>query len=154
MNYTTSSNLPSNYVMSICEDHNENIWLSTYDQGICCLKEGTITSYNILNSAINNNTIWTSICKKDGTLLFGSSAGLVEIKNEIITTYSELDWLPSNKITSLYEDSKYRLWIGCSKGLAIIDKNLKYTFNEASEFRGRKIRAICPFKKLTVCWFK
>ena len=81
VNYTTSSKLPSNYVMSICEDLDNNIWLSTYDQGICCLKGNEITHFNIKNSALINNTIWTSICKKDGALLFGSSGGLVEFKN-------------------------------------------------------------------------
>ncbi|MDG2369542.1 MAG: two-component regulator propeller domain-containing protein [Flavobacteriales bacterium] len=146
VNYTTSSKLPSNYVMSICEDSENNIWLSTYDQGVCCLKGDKITHYNIKNSALINNTIWTSICRKDGTLLFGSSGGLVELKNGKIRNYANLDWLPSNRITSLFEDSKNRIWIGCSKGLAIIDKELKYTFNETSEFRGRKIRAISPFK--------
>ncbi|MAP01942.1 MAG: hypothetical protein CMD01_03900 [Flavobacteriales bacterium] len=150
VNYTTRTGLPSNYVMSICQDQQNNFWLSTYDEGICCLKNNSTLNYNIKNSAIKNNTVWSSVCTKDNQLYFGTSGGLVKIKNGEITTYSNESWLPSNKITSLYEDEKNRLWIGCSKGLAIIDKNIKYTFNTSSGFKGKKIRSICAFENQIV----
>ena len=149
VNYTTNSGLPSNYIMSICQDLKKNIWLSTYGEGICCLKNNNIINFNINNSAIKNNTIWTSLCTNEGKLLFGSSGGLIEISNEQINTYSNVDWLPSNKITSLYEDRKNRIWIGGKRGLTVLDNQLKYVFNEESEFKGRNLRTICSFNELT-----
>lgn len=44
-----------------------------------------------------------------------------------ITNYTEEDGLPSNKIRSLFFDSKENLWIGTYKGLAILDSNNKLT---------------------------
>lgn len=149
VNYTKSTGLPSNYVMSICQDNDDNMWFSTYDEGIYCIKNNTTINYNINNSSLKNNTVWTSICTKDGKLLFGSSDGLVEINGGQITTFSNVDWLPSNKITSLFQDKKDRIWIGCKRGLTILDKDVKYIFNESSEFKGRNLRAICSYKELT-----
>ena len=150
VNYTKETGLPSNYVMSIIQDNQSNYWFSTYDRGLCYYnsKEEKIINYNNDNSNLKNNTVWTSTFTSDNSLWFGTGGGLIQIKEGEMKSFKNLDWLPSNKITSLYEDQQKRLWIGCSKGMAIIDGDLQYSFNDKSEFFGRNIRCIKEFNAL------
>jgi len=151
VNYTKEAGLPSNYVMSIIQDYNQNYWFSTYDRGLCYYNysDDEIINYHTLNSNLKNNTVWTSICTSDSSLWFGTSSGLIHFKNGEMESYKDLKWLPSNKITSLYEDELKRLWIGCSKGIAVLDKEFQFSFNDQSEFYGRNIRCIKEFDDFT-----
>ena len=77
-----------------------------------------------------SNTIQEITGYKDN-IFIGTNEGLsVLVKNGddyTITNYTEEDGLPSNKIRSLFFDSKENLWIGTYKGLAILDSNNKLT---------------------------
>ncbi len=151
VNFTKETGLPSNYIMSIIQDHKKNYWFSTYDRGLCFYNylNKKITTYNALNSKLENNTVWSSIHTSDSSLWFGTGYGLIHIKNGQMESFIDEEWLPSNKITSLYEDKNGKLWVGCSKGIAIIDEELNYTFNDQSEFYGRNIRCIKEFDQYT-----
>ena len=151
VNFNKKTGLPSDYIMSITQDFDNNYWFSTYDGGFCYFdqKKNQVKSYNTTNSKLSNNTVWTSITTRDSSLWFGTGSGLIQLKNGNLNSYENLDWLPSDKITALHEDDLGRLWVGCSKGIAIIDGELKFCFNNQSEFFGRNIRCIKQFDNYT-----
>ena len=104
--------------------------MGTDEQGINIM-DGKSTKYiNTENSNLLSNTIQDITGYKDN-IFIGTNEGLsVLVKNGddyTITNYTEEDGLPSNKIRSLFFDSKENLWIGTYKGLAILDSNNNLT---------------------------
>ena len=115
-------------VQGIYKDDDNLVWMGTSEQGINIM-DGKKTQYiNTENSNLLSDTIQDITGYKDN-IFIGTNDGLsVLVKNGdncTITNYTEEDGLPSNKIRSLFYDSKGNLWIGTNKGLAILDSNNK-----------------------------
>ncbi len=85
--YTTRDGLPGNSVTGIVADNNGNLWLSG-DEGICRFTppdlinaKAICRNYN-MSDGLPGNEYYNNTCVKgdDGTLYFGSNAGVVTFK--------------------------------------------------------------------------
>ena len=129
-NPNDNDSINGDMIQGIYKDDDNLVWMGTGEQGINIM-DGKSTQYiNTENSNLLSNTIQDITGYKDN-IFIGTSEGLsVLVKNGddyTITNYTEEDGLPSNKIRSLFFDSKENLWIGTYKGLAILDSNNKLT---------------------------
>lgn len=158
--------LISNYVKCILEDRAGHIWMAT-DKGITKL----VAPYKGLNFA---NSI--SVCKKismpfsdgvtsmaqsnDGNIWCGTIQGAVCIdantngaELKIKSTYTIANGLPNNYVTSLYNDSKGKLWLSTIAGLSMlaksdhanledIDKNKFINYNKSNGLIDNNITSI------------
>ena len=108
--YTIKDGLPDNSVNGILEDNNHNFWLST-NNGICKLtfhnssvngklkRKITCRNFNMSDGLPGGEFYWSNCLKgNDGTLYFGSLAGLVAIKPDQMN-YNK--FIPPVLITSL-----------------------------------------------------
>ena len=115
-------------VLGIYKDDDNLVWLGTSEQGINIMDGEKISYINTQNSDLISNVIHDITGYKDKVFI-GTNDGLsVLVKNENdynITNYTEKEGLPSNKIRSLFADSKGNLFIGTNNGLAILDSNNK-----------------------------
>ncbi|MCX6150586.1 MAG: histidine kinase [Ignavibacteriales bacterium] len=122
-----SSNI--NRINKIFEDTQKNVWIGT-NLGLCKLnflsnnsgkagwKKSFFPSNTILNSRINSvfqdneNKIW-----------FTGDKGVANynLKNDSVTSYTNILGYDLSSSTSLVSDSKNRIWIGNMKGLYLID---------------------------------
>ena len=113
-------------VLGIYKDDDNLVWLGTSEQGINIMDGEKISYINTQNSDLISNVIHDITGYKDKVFI-GTNDGLsVLVKNENeynITNYTEKEGLPSNKIRSLFADSKGNLFIGTNNGLAILDSN-------------------------------
>jgi sensor histidine kinase YesM len=140
--YTTSSGLSSNYVMTIIQDAEKRVWLGTYGGGITTLKSQEINYYTTTNNRLINNIVWTSLRDHENNLWFGTSDGLVKIQQTHIQTYRD-DWfLPSRKITALYQDNLGYLYVGTAKGLAVRRHGNWNKYDDSLSLNLKNIRAI------------
>ncbi len=121
------NSLSGNIIHGIYEDDEKTLWVGTNENGVNIINGDIIKHLNKENSNLISNLI-EDITGFNNYVFIGTNEGLsVLVKNDnndyTITNYTDKDGLPSNKIRSLFIDSKGYLWIGTNKGLAILDIN-------------------------------
>lgn len=140
--YNNTTGINSNYVMSVIQDSTNKYWFSTYGSGITTIANGKSDYYTSENNKLENNIVWTSLKDSKNCLWFGTSEGLVKMANNNITLYINEWWLPSNKITSIYEGNDKSLYIGTSKGLAIKKDAIWSKYDDSLGLNLKNIRSI------------
>ena len=124
-----NNSISGNVIHGIYEDDDKTLWIGTNESGINVINGESTKHLNKENSNLASDLI-EDITGFKNYIFIGTNEGLsVLVKNDkdaenyTITNYTEKDGLPSNKIKSLFIDSKGYLWIGTKKGLAILDIN-------------------------------
>lgn len=129
--------LSSNYVTSLCEDAEGNIWIGTFGAGLN--KYNTISNkfeqviLNSENQVNSSPSVITSICDdKRGTLFVGTTNGLYAIclETNSISAYKEnpssKNSISGNNILSIYCDKTGKIWLAIEgKGVNIFDATKK-----------------------------
>ena len=124
------NSLSGNIINGIYEDNDNTLWVGTNENGVNLINGDSIKHLNKGNSNLISDLI-EDITGFNNYVFIGTNEGLSVLEktdndNYTITNYTDEDGLPSNKIRSLFIDSKGYLWIGTNKGLAILDvKNEK-----------------------------
>lgn len=134
--------ISSNVIHGIYEDDDKTLWIGTNESGVSIINGQNINNINKDNSNLISNFI-EDITGFENNIFIGTNEGLsVLVKHDrnggkfTIKNYTTEDGLPSNKIRSLFIDSKGDLWIGTNKGLAILDRtnnkiiNMNYILDE------------------------
>ena len=123
------NSISGNVIHGIYEDDDKTLWIGTNKSGVNIINGESIKHLNKENSNIVSDLI-EDITGFKNYIFIGTNEGLSVLvkndktaKNYTITNYTTKDGLPSNKIRSLFIDSKGYLWIGTNKGLAILDIN-------------------------------
>ena len=123
------NSISGNVIHGIYEDDDKTLWIGTNESGVNVINGESIKHLNKENSNIVSDLI-EDITGFKNYIFIGTNEGLSVLvkndktaKNYTITNYTTKDGLPSNKIRSLFIDSKGYLWIGTKKGLAILDIN-------------------------------
>lgn len=107
--------LGTNYIRSLFEDGQGQMWVS-YSSGVACLANGeVITNYPAEN--FPDLLLRTAIVDRRGTLWVGSRNGLSRQRN-LVTTFYKAEGLPDNIVSALHEDRRGVLWVGTYGGLA------------------------------------
>ena len=123
------NSISGNVIHGIYEDDDKTLWIGTNESGVNIINGESIKHLNKENSNLVSDLI-EDITGFKNYIFIGTNEGLSVLvkndktaKNYTITNYTTKDGLPSNKIRSLFIDSKGYLWIGTNKGLAILDIN-------------------------------
>ncbi|MDY3000837.1 MAG: two-component regulator propeller domain-containing protein [Romboutsia timonensis] len=123
------NSISGNVIHGIYEDDDKTLWIGTNESGVNIINGESIRHLNKENSNLISDLI-EDITGFKNYIFIGTNEGLSVLvkndktaKNYTITNYTTKDGLPSNKIRSLFIDSKGYLWIGTNKGLAILDTN-------------------------------
>jgi len=101
-------------VMSICYDSNSNFIIGT-DKGIY---SHNIATNNYKKYSILSKEFITKIIKTDSIFIAGSKNGIYLFNNENILAHFDVNnsSLLTNNISTLFKDSKNRIWIGTNGG--------------------------------------
>lgn len=120
------NSLSGDVIHGIYKDDDNLVWMGTSENGINIMNGYEIKYLSTENSNLLSNTIQDITGYKDKVFI-GTNDGLSVVakgsENYTITNYTEEDGLPSNKIRSLFVDSKGYLFIGTNKGLAVLDND-------------------------------
>ena len=131
--------ISDNVIHGIYEDNDNILWIGTNESGVNIINKENLKNLNKENvkplNKENSNLISNSIEDITGfgdKIFIGTNDGLSVLSKQdktadsyTITNYTEDNGLPSNKIRSLFVDSKGYLWIGTREGVAILDTNNK-----------------------------
>jgi ligand-binding sensor domain-containing protein len=114
---SSKQGLNSDLMLSFCEDEDENIWFSSYGDGVAVKNKLGFEHFTSFNSGLANNTVWCSLKDSEEKLWFGTANGLSIYANGFLKNLNEKDGLPSKKVQSLYQDKNNILWIGTREGV-------------------------------------
>lgn len=146
ISYTTSDGLPGNSVSGIVADNNGNLWL-TGDEGICRFTApGFINTKPIcrnytMSDGLPGNEYYINNCVKgdDGTLYFGSNAGIVAFKpddlkdNSFIPPVLITDFSVFNKpVTPNDSTGILKIPVDETKGIKLSYRQNNFTFTFAA----------------------
>ena len=123
------NSISGNVIHGIYEDDDKTLWIGTNESGVNVINGESIKHLNKENGNLVSDLIEDITGFKNYIFIWTNEGLSVLVKNDktaknyTITNYTTKDGLPSNKIRSLFIDSKGYLWIGTNKGLAILDTN-------------------------------
>jgi PAS domain S-box-containing protein len=114
--FQTADGFPDDsFVHSIVEDQSGVVWIGTATSGLFSFANGRMTK-RLDVSRVGEVLSLTE--DHAGAIWVGTSHGLYSLSGATVTSYSELDGLPHNRINALLEDEAHSLWIGTSGGIA------------------------------------
>jgi signal transduction histidine kinase/ligand-binding sensor domain-containing protein len=108
--FQTTDGLPDNFVRSLWEDRDGNVWAGT-NGGLARLENGRFVSNPVATASERD---WVRCIYEDteGNLWVGMNSGLNRFRDDIFTMYGEAEGLPSDEPTTVYQDRRGRIWIG------------------------------------------
>ncbi|WP_291528707.1 hybrid sensor histidine kinase/response regulator transcription factor [Bacteroides sp. UBA939] len=116
-NYFTSDGLPHANIYSLLVDQSGKVWAGTRN-GLCrFLPEQD--RFESVNFAGGLNAVSALLEDKAGNFWIGTVLNGVYQCNkqmQVINHYDRLTGLPDNNVSTLYEDSYHRIWVGCQQG--------------------------------------
>lgn len=115
--WTVGDGLCSDLVMTIAADDRGDLWLGTYGNGIC-RRDGMAMLSTF--DGLPNNTVWCSLAAPDSTLWFGTTNGLVHLRNGVVLPLEADRSLSETRVLALHRDPDGTLWCGTREGLAIL----------------------------------
>lgn len=143
VSYHQSGGIGSDYIMNIVQDTVGDYWFGTYGNGLTKYDGHSYAYFTLENKKLNNNIIWSSLLDSKSRLWFGSSDGLSLFEDNEIITFKNESWLPSNKVTSLFENKETNeIWIGTSKGVGMYGVDSTRVLSQAEVLPLKNIRTI------------
>lgn len=113
---TKNSNMSSNTVWTITEDHEKSIWVGT-SNGINRIRIGKFVNFSTIDG-LSNNFSRSIISDKNGTIYVGTDGnGLHEFSDNRFIQLFPKNETGDIKVTSLFVDQSEHLWVGTSSGL-------------------------------------
>jgi len=113
-NYTTDQGLANNYISSIIQGKNGNLWMGTYD-GVSKFDGESFTNYTT-DQGLINNTVRSITQDQNGNFWMGTYGGVSKYEGENFTSYTTDQGLANNYIFSILQGQSGNLWIGTDGG--------------------------------------
>jgi ligand-binding sensor domain-containing protein/serine phosphatase RsbU (regulator of sigma subunit) len=120
--YDIRDGLASNWITSIKEDSQGNIWLGSWGNGLTRIKtDGKINVFNTSNG-LQDDKVGCIFEDAEGNILIGTNEhGLSIYKGELFVSYKEKDGIANPQIWAITQDIKGRYWFGTNGGISIYD---------------------------------
>ncbi|MGD2033685.1 MAG: two-component regulator propeller domain-containing protein, partial [Bacteroidales bacterium] len=149
-----AAKLKNNHVKRLCFDHDENLWVGTYGNGLFKITEQNtgwqIQHYTAADSPgrLSSNDILSLICDNKGNLWIGTENGglnYLSVNSDNFrvnkTEDGNLQGISSNSIWSVYQDTIGIIWIGTyNHGLNFIDENInKFEVYQRNPFESKTL---------------
>ena len=127
------NSIPDNFIWTLYEDKDRNLWIGTNSGGLSKLNTltGKFTNYKYMpnvSNTIGNNNVRAILEDKEGNLWIGTEGGGLDkfnLKKNLFTHYKHnpknSNSLSDNNVLSLYADSSNIIWIGTNKGINKFD---------------------------------
>jgi ligand-binding sensor domain-containing protein/signal transduction histidine kinase len=119
-----SEGLSGDYVTELFEDHEGNLWVTTYD-GVDCFRDLPVVRFSP-SEGLGALQVDTVLAAREGTVWAGGDRGLDVLYDGKVSTLRTVKTLPGVQVTSLLEDHAGRMWVGLDHTMSIL-QNGKFT---------------------------
>lgn len=144
--YTDSTGLPTNNVLTVYEDRRGNIWVGTLQGGVVKISHERQFTYFTEKEGLGDNSVWCITGDQLGNIFFGTNDnGISCYDGKRFVNISAREGICSDLVYALLTDDKNRLWVGTDKGVNRISfgKDFAMTmarfFGENDGLRGTEI---------------
>jgi len=132
-------------VSSICVGADQDIWVSTFGDGVIRLREGRQERLTKADGLPAN--VIEEIIAGPGSLWFLSrESGAARLAGDSLQLYNRSAGLPSDAIYSLLEEEDGQIWFGTDRGLARFYKNQVNVFALSQGLTGNYVMGIFRIK--------
>ncbi|MCT4581625.1 MAG: SpoIIE family protein phosphatase [Flavobacteriales bacterium] len=127
INYNVQNGLLSNFIQSLFYDHEQNLWIGYYGDGISVFTSKKTLWYDESTGLTNENILCVTNYK--GDLVVGTDKGFSIIRVDTIINYNENTGFYNDRVKSILAKDN-RLWIGTeSHGLFYLENGVLTAFN-------------------------
>ena len=113
----------SQYICSMFQDKQGNIWLGTNGDGVCRFdgKKYTYFSPTDLSSGFCGNAVRGIVQQANGNIWFATDNGVSRYNGKSFTNFKVADGLANNQVWSILKDKSGNLWFGTQGGVSRYD---------------------------------
>lgn len=112
LHFNRTNGLPQNWVRSLCEDREGNLWIGAGSGGLVALRAGKVATVNPPD-AWQGRAVMSVTLARDGAMWIGTEgAGLYRFQDGDWTRLAEEQGLANPFVWSVAEDARGRLWAG------------------------------------------
>jgi signal transduction histidine kinase/ligand-binding sensor domain-containing protein len=128
LHFDHTSGFPSDWVISLCEDREGNLWAGTGGGGLVMLRPSNIETVSPPDQWQGRAVL--SVCPgQHGALWVGTEgAGLYRLQNELWTNFGSAEGIRNYYIWSLAEDPEGRLWAGTWGGGLFVQNGDRFEY--------------------------
>ena len=128
-NFDTTPVTVSQYIRSIFEDSNGNLWFGTLSDGVARYDQKTLTYFSNADGFVNN-TVNAINEDKNGNLWFGTDLGVYKYDGKTFKNYNQKDGLNHIEISrkSILVDKSGTIWVGTQGGV--------YQYDSSKDMKG------------------
>jgi len=113
--FTKEQGLPSNDCRVIFEDNKSNVWIGTTTGVAKIVDDEVVAVFDYKDGIMSTTTCILQDAK--GIMWFGTDGGgIVKYDGFLFSSYSMINGISSNRVTSMIEDDENTLWIGTFGG--------------------------------------
>ncbi len=136
--FTTKDGLLDPVILSIKEDRQGMIWIAT-NNGLNCFKDGKL----IVLDELRSGTIQDIFESQNSGTFVATKGGLYQYKSGSWKIYKRADGLPTDALSTIYEDGEGTLWIGTMTSGLVRYKDGKFNAFRAAD--GLGINSVSAF---------
>ncbi len=129
--FTRTDGLSGDVVLSLFEDREGNVWVSTTG-GLDRFRELPVTTISV-KQGLSSDATSAVLAAADGSVWVAAHDGLTSWKNGRPTIFRKSSGLPSSAMESLFQDSGRRIWAFTDHGLAYFADGRFYPSNALRE---------------------
>ncbi len=112
LQFSRTNGLSHDWVRSLCEDREGNLWVGTGNGGLAALLPSRVTPINPPDQW-HGKAVMAVCAARDGAVWAGTEgAGLYCLRGGIWTRFGEAEGLANLFVWSVAEDARGRLWVG------------------------------------------
>ncbi|MGC9945573.1 MAG: two-component regulator propeller domain-containing protein [Bryobacteraceae bacterium] len=131
--YGTADGLTEDYIRSVTEDAEGNLWIGTNARGLNCLKKRQVRMVGVGGQLPADNVV-PVLEDLNGIMWYGlTCGGLVRFDGRSYRIYGTAQGLPDLCVWSLAEDTDGSLWIGTRGGLAHLAHGAIHNYTSARD---------------------
>jgi len=109
--------VPTDQVTALGGDHDGNVWIGTYSNGLYRLNGGRIASFGIKDGLLNP-TVRSIFEDDEGSVWVGTNRGFEQLRAGTFVNWSVLDGLGDEFTRAVFEDRDGVMWVGTANGLS------------------------------------
>src|SRR5271165_1567444 len=117
--FAQSDGLSGNFILTLFEDREGNIWIATSD-GLDRFRDYAVPTISI-KQGLSSALVWSVLAARDSSVWLGTLDGLNRWKDGQITIYRKRNGLADDAIGSLFEDDRARIWVAAPGGVAYFE---------------------------------
>lgn len=144
LHFCHTNGLPHDWVRSLCEDHEGNLWIGTGSAGLVMLRPRKV---NVVSPPDNwqGRAVLAVTASRDGTLWVGTEgAGLYCMRNGQWDHFGEEAGISNLYVWSVAEDAGGTLWVGTWSGGLLVRQGNRFKRAPGTEDLNVPIPAILP----------